>query len=149
MIFGSSGTLRVGSSSSPRQGEGSPQRGGRGAQWQLQAGGATTAEMQRWDHCVGFQSRSYRRASIVFFWEWHSTTQTLTTHTHNHPYEYTYANPTPMSTSEGLSTSKSGDSRSHQWRGGGLRWWRDRINVQRGSSAGRIRMRSIRPKKIS
>jgi hypothetical protein len=67
MIFGSSGTLRVGSSSSPRQGEGSPQRGGRGAQWQLQAGGATTAEMQRWDHCVGFQSRSYRRASLVFF----------------------------------------------------------------------------------
>jgi hypothetical protein len=34
--------------------------------------------------------------------------------THAHPYEYTYANPTPMSTSEGLSTSGSGDSRSHQ-----------------------------------
>jgi hypothetical protein len=36
-------------------------------------------------------------------------------HTHTHPYEYTYANPTPMSTSEGLSTGRSGDSRSHQW----------------------------------
>jgi hypothetical protein len=30
--------------------------------------------------------------------------------------EYTYANPTPMSTSEGLSTGLSGDSRSHNWR---------------------------------
>jgi hypothetical protein len=40
----------------------------------------------------------------------------LTTRTHTHPYEYTYANPTPMSTSEGLSTGRSGDSRSHQWR---------------------------------
>jgi hypothetical protein len=40
----------------------------------------------------------------------HSTTQTLTTRTHTHPYEYTYANPTPMSTSEGLSTGRSGDS---------------------------------------
>jgi hypothetical protein len=28
----------------------------------------------------------------------------------------THANPTPMSTSEGLSTGRSGDSRSHQWR---------------------------------
>jgi hypothetical protein len=35
---------------------------------------------------------------------------------HTHPYEYTYANPTPMSTSEGLSTGRSRDSRSHQWR---------------------------------
>jgi hypothetical protein len=42
--------------------------------------------------------------------------QMLTTRTHTHPYEYTYANPTPMSTSEGLSTDTSGDSRSHQWR---------------------------------
>ena len=32
------------------------------------------------------------------------------------PYEYTYANPIPMSTSEGLSTGKSEDSRSHHWR---------------------------------
>jgi hypothetical protein len=37
-------------------------------------------------------------------------------HTHTHPYEYTYANPTSMSTFEGLSTGRSGDSRSHQWR---------------------------------
>jgi hypothetical protein len=35
---------------------------------------------------------------------------------HTHHYEYTYANPTPMSTSEGLSTRRSGDSRSHQCR---------------------------------
>jgi hypothetical protein len=28
---------------------------------------------------------------------------------------YTYANATLMSTSEGLSTGRSGDSRSHQW----------------------------------
>jgi hypothetical protein len=27
-----------------------------------------------------------------------------------------YANPTPTSTSEGLSTGRSRDSRSHQWR---------------------------------
>jgi hypothetical protein len=40
--------------------------------------------------------------------------QTLTTRMHTHPYEYTYANPTPMSTSGGLSTDRSGDSRSHQ-----------------------------------
>jgi hypothetical protein len=40
----------------------------------------------------------------------------LTTRTHTHPYEYTYANATPMSTFEGLSTSRSGDSRSHQRR---------------------------------
>jgi hypothetical protein len=42
--------------------------------------------------------------------------QTLTTRTHTHPYEYTYTNPNPMSTSEGLSTGRSGDSRSHHWR---------------------------------
>jgi hypothetical protein len=42
--------------------------------------------------------------------------QMLTTRTHTHPYEYMYANPTPMSTSEGLITDRSGDSRSHQWR---------------------------------
>jgi hypothetical protein len=37
---------------------------------------------------------------------------------HIHPYKntYTYANPTPMSTSEGLSTDRSRDSQSHQWR---------------------------------
>jgi hypothetical protein len=40
----------------------------------------------------------------------HSITQTLTTHMHTHPYAYTYANPTLMS------TSRSGDSRSHHWR---------------------------------
>jgi hypothetical protein len=32
------------------------------------------------------------------------------------PYEYTCANPTPMSTSEGLSTGRFGDSRNHHWR---------------------------------
>jgi hypothetical protein len=42
--------------------------------------------------------------------------QTLTTRTHTNPYEYTYANPTPMNTFEGLSTGKSGDSRSRHWR---------------------------------
>jgi hypothetical protein len=47
------------------------------------------------------------------FFESSSTTQTLTTRTHTHSYEYTYANPTSMSTSEGLSTGRSGDSRSH------------------------------------
>jgi hypothetical protein len=52
----------------------------------------------------------------LVFLDSHSTTQTLTTRMHTHPYEYTYANPTPMSTSEGLSTGKSGDSRSHHWR---------------------------------
>jgi hypothetical protein len=54
--------------------------------------------------------------ALIFFWESYSTTHTLTTRTHTHPYEYTYANPTPISTSEGLSTGRSGDSRSHQWR---------------------------------
>ena len=29
--------------------------------------------------------------------------------------QHTYANPTPMSTSEGLSTGRSEDSRSHHW----------------------------------
>jgi hypothetical protein len=52
----------------------------------------------------------------IFSWELHSTTQTLTTRARTHPYEYTYANSTPMSTSEGLNTGRSGDSRSHQWR---------------------------------
>jgi hypothetical protein len=51
---------------------------------------------------------------LCIFLELHSTTQTLTTRTHTYPYEYTCANPTPMSTSEGLSTGRSGDSRSHQ-----------------------------------
>jgi hypothetical protein len=52
----------------------------------------------------------------TIFLELHSTIQTLTTRTHTHPYEYTYANPTPMSTFEGLSAGRSGDSRSHHWR---------------------------------
>jgi hypothetical protein len=39
----------------------------------------------------------------------------FTTLKHTHPYEYIYTNPTPMSTSEGLSTGRSGDSRSHHW----------------------------------
>jgi hypothetical protein len=43
-------------------------------------------------------------------------THPLTTCTHTHPYEYTYANHTSMSISEGLSTGRSGDSRSHHWR---------------------------------
>jgi hypothetical protein len=34
----------------------------------------------------------------------------------SHPYEYMYANPTPISTSEGLSSGRSGDSRRHLWR---------------------------------
>jgi hypothetical protein len=38
------------------------------------------------------------------------------TRTRTYPYEYTYVNPTPMSICEGLSTGKSGDSRSPQWR---------------------------------
>jgi hypothetical protein len=42
--------------------------------------------------------------------------QTFTKRTHTHPYEYRYTNLTPMSTSEGLSTGRSGDSRSHHWR---------------------------------
>jgi hypothetical protein len=50
------------------------------------------------------------------FLDSHSTTQMLITRTHTQLYEYTYANPTPMSTSEGLSTDTSGDSRSHHWR---------------------------------
>jgi hypothetical protein len=37
-------------------------------------------------------------------------------HNMHTPYGYTYADPTPMSTFEGLSTGRSGDSRSHQWR---------------------------------
>jgi hypothetical protein len=53
---------------------------------------------------------------LTFILKLYSTTQTFTTRTHTHPYEYMYANPTPMSTSEGLSTARSGDSRSHQWR---------------------------------
>jgi hypothetical protein len=47
--------------------------------------------------------------AVMLFFELHSRTQTLTTRSHTHPYEYTYANP-PMSTSEGLSTGRSGDS---------------------------------------
>jgi hypothetical protein len=51
-----------------------------------------------------------------FFFTFHTIQRkTLTTH-YTHPYEYMYANPTPMSTSEGLSTGRSGDSRSHHWR---------------------------------
>jgi hypothetical protein len=63
-----------------------------------------------------FSSLNIWTLGTFFFWELHSTTQTLTTRTHTNPYEYTYVNPTPMSTSEGLSTDRSGDSRSHQWR---------------------------------
>jgi hypothetical protein len=44
------------------------------------------------------------------FLELHSTTQILTTRTHTHPYEHTCTNPTLMSTSEGLSTGRSGES---------------------------------------
>jgi hypothetical protein len=58
----------------------------------------------------------YSSYGMCLFLEWHSKTQTLTTRTHAHPYEYMYANPTPMSTSEWLSTGRSGDFRSHQWR---------------------------------
>jgi hypothetical protein len=50
---------------------------------------------------------------IYVFLELHSTTQTLTTRTHTHPFEHTYTNHTPISTSEGLSTDGSRDSRSH------------------------------------
>jgi hypothetical protein len=51
-------------------------------------------------------------ASLFFF----NYIDTHNTHAKSHPYEYTYANPTPMNTSEGLSTGRSGNSRSHQWR---------------------------------
>jgi hypothetical protein len=47
---------------------------------------------------------------LCFFRMTRYNTQALTTRTHTHPYEYTYANPTPMS------TGRSRDSRSHQWR---------------------------------
>jgi hypothetical protein len=53
---------------------------------------------------------------ILFFSDSHGTTQTLITCRYTHLYEYTYANPTPMISSEGLSTGRSGDSRSHHWR---------------------------------
>jgi hypothetical protein len=56
------------------------------------------------------------RTGQLLFLELHSTTHMLTTRTHTHPYEYTYTNPAPMCTSEGLSTGRSGDSRSHHWR---------------------------------
>jgi hypothetical protein len=58
---------------------------------------------------------SCKFCSYIFL-ELHSKTHTLTTRTHTHPYEYTYANPTPVSTSEELSTGRSGDSQSHQRR---------------------------------
>jgi hypothetical protein len=77
-----------------------------------------------WTFCLNssfsfFLSFFCKKPKIVFcsfFSELHSTTQTLTTRTHTHPYEYMYANYTPMSTFEGLSTGRSRDSRSHQWR---------------------------------
>jgi hypothetical protein len=47
--------------------------------------------------------------SIIFL-ELHSTTQMLTTCMHTYLYRYMYANPTPMSTFEGPSTNRSGDS---------------------------------------
>jgi hypothetical protein len=42
--------------------------------------------------------------------------QMLRTRTHTHPYEHKCANPTLMSTSEGPSTGRSGESRSRHWR---------------------------------
>jgi hypothetical protein len=57
-------------------------------------------------------TRKFVKRSTIFF-KLHSTTQTFTSHTQTHPYEHTHANPTPMSTSEGLSTGRSEDSRSH------------------------------------
>jgi hypothetical protein len=53
-------------------------------------------------------------SSSFFFLESRSTTQMLTTRTHTHHYEYANTNPTPMRTSEGLSTSRSGDSRRQE-----------------------------------
>jgi hypothetical protein len=55
---------------------------------------------------------------IIFFriTQYNADAHNMHAHSHTHPYEYTYTNPTPMSTSEGLSTGKSGDSRSHHWR---------------------------------
>jgi hypothetical protein len=47
----------------------------------------------------------------IFFKKLHSTTQHARTLT---PMNM-YVNPTPMSTSEGLSTGRSGDSRIHHW----------------------------------
>jgi hypothetical protein len=46
----------------------------------------------------------------------HTVQRRRSQHARTHPYEYTYANPTPLSNSEGLSTCRSGDSRSHHWR---------------------------------
>jgi hypothetical protein len=63
-----------------------------------------------------WEGYTYTPHSSSIILELHSTTQTLTTRMHTHPYEYTYVNPTPMSTSEGLSTDISEDSRSHRWR---------------------------------
>jgi hypothetical protein len=53
----------------------------------------------------------YATSPDINFLELHSTEYNPNVaRTHTHPYEYTYANPTLMSTSEGLSTDRSGDS---------------------------------------
>ena len=57
------------------------------------------------------------RPYISFFFENHTVQRRRPQHARTlTPYEYTYVNPTPMSTSEGLSTGRSEDSRCHHWR---------------------------------
>jgi hypothetical protein len=46
----------------------------------------------------------------------HTVQRRRSPRTQTYPYEYMYAIPTTMSTSERLSTGRSGDSRSHHWR---------------------------------
>ena len=51
---------------------------------------------------------------MAFFFENHTVQRRRPQHARTlTPYEYTYANPNPMSTSEGLSTGRSEDYRSH------------------------------------
>jgi hypothetical protein len=54
-------------------------------------------------------------ASLFFFWITQYNADAHNTYVHSPLRIHVYANPTPMSTSEGLSTGKYGDSRSHQW----------------------------------
>jgi hypothetical protein len=52
---------------------------------------------------------------LYLFLELHSTTQTLTTRTHTHPYWLHVCKSYPYEHLRRMSTSKSGDSRSHHW----------------------------------
>jgi hypothetical protein len=54
---------------------------------------------------------------FLLFFEIHTVQRRRAQHARTlTPYEYTYAKPTTMRTSEGLSTDRFGDSRSHHWR---------------------------------